>query len=444
MANEQVPNGQATNKQGMTNNLKTAPSTVFPDGFLWGVATAAHQVEGNNTNSDIWLLEHVEGSAYAEPSGDAINHYNRYPEDIALIASLGFTSYRFSLEWSRIEPAEGLFSQAALDHYRAVIDCCHAHDLKAIVTLHHFTSPIWLLARGGWESDETPRLFARYCSVVMNQLGDAIDICCTMNEPNLAWVLADAGFSVRDAELRAHDPMLQGCGRALGKDPRTLAQFQFAATPKAYEIKCAAHHAAVAVVHEKRPGLKVGWTLASSHIVAAPGGAERADRARAEINTRFFHEAAQDDFIGIQIYTRSWYGPEGPVGPPEGSELNQQGEEFYPEALEAVVREAWNEVHVPLLVTENGIPTEDDHQRVRYLERAVAGVARCLADDIPVLGYTCWSAFDNFEWVFGYRPRYGLIGVDRTTQRRAIKPSAIYLGAIARSNGADIDGKSIA
>lgn len=414
-------------------------TSVFPETFLWGVATAAHQVEGNNVNSDTWLFENVEDTAFMEPSGDAMDHYHRFPEDIALIASLGLTSYRLSVEWSRIEPSRGLFSKAELAHYREVLQCCCDNGLKTIVTLHHFTSPIWLLAQGGWESPETPSLFARYCARVVEEMGDLMDYACTMNEPNLAWLLADVGATSRNASDRAEDPMFRSVAKALGVEPASLAQFQFAATERAFDVKLAAHKAAVDAVHAIRPDLPAGWTLVGSPFKAAPGGEERAAAAREEICDRFYRASAGDDFVGIQTYSRSWYGADGPVDPPAGVELTQRDEEFYPEAIEESLRAAWDQSGTPLFVTENGIASEDDEQRERFLDRAVAGVGRCVRDGIPVLGYTCWSAFDNFEWVFGYGPKYGIISVDRETQRRTVKPSATHLGSIARCNGACVE-----
>src|SRR6266567_7814403 len=134
---------------------------TFPSTFLWGTATAAHQVEGGNVYNDNWVMEHVPGGSYVEPSGDACDHYHRYRDDIALLAELGFTLYRFSVEWSRIEPEEGEFSLAALDHYRRMLAACHEHGITPMVTFHHFTSPRWLAANGGWESPETPEVFPR-------------------------------------------------------------------------------------------------------------------------------------------------------------------------------------------------------------------------------------------------------------------------------------------
>ena len=165
----------------------------FPKGFIWGSATAAHQVEGNNTNNDIWLLEHVEHSMFKEPSLDTCDHFHRYPEDIKLLADLGFNSYRFSIEWARVEPEEGHFSAAAIDHYRRMLVVCHNHGIKPFVTFHHFSSPQWLIKAGGWESDDTPALFARYCGRLAADLGDLIAGGCTINEANIGRVLISSG-----------------------------------------------------------------------------------------------------------------------------------------------------------------------------------------------------------------------------------------------------------
>jgi beta-glucosidase len=189
----------------------------FPRGFLWGTATAAHQVEGNNVYNDNWLLEHVPGTIYAEPSGDACDHYHRYAEDIALLAELGFNMYRFSIEWARIEPEEGEFSRASLE-YRRMLATCHEHGLTPMVTFHHFTSPRWLIAAGGWEDEDTPDKFARYCEHATRHLGDLIGGACTLNEPNIALVCPEscrllAGGSpvaVRIRPPRSRQPVLLG------------------------------------------------------------------------------------------------------------------------------------------------------------------------------------------------------------------------------------------
>ena len=144
----------------------------LPKGFLIGAATAAHQVEGNNIHSDYWAQEHMEYTSFNEPSGAACDHYNRYEEDIRLMAEAGLNAYRFSIEWARIEPQPGVFDENEIAHYRKVLECCHANGVEPIVTMHHFTSPRWLIEQGGWEAEATVERFARYCRYVVEQLGD--------------------------------------------------------------------------------------------------------------------------------------------------------------------------------------------------------------------------------------------------------------------------------
>ena len=408
----------------------------FPRDFLWGVATAGHQVEGNNVNSDTWFLEHLPGTIFAEASGDAVDHYHRYREDIALIAGLGFTSYRFSVEWARIEPEEGHFSLAELDHYKRVLEACVEHGLTPVVTFHHFTSPRWLLQVGGWEGARTPELFARYCDRVMAHLGDLIGVACTLNEPNLPWLLESFGIGGEAPENRGSVPMWAAAAERLGVDASTVAPFQFCSTDAGFQVKLAAHRAATAAIKARRPDLPVGWTLANSDIQSIEGGEEIAARVRRDVNERFLEASRGDDFVGIQTYGRTVYGPDGHVPAPGGVPTNQMGEELYPEGLEATIREAHRVAGIPVIVTENGLATEDDAERVAYLKTAVDGVASCLADGIDVRGYIAWTAFDNFEWIFGYRPKFGLIAVDRSTQERTPKESARWQGSLAREHAA--------
>jgi beta-glucosidase len=167
----------------------------FPDGFLWGVATAAHQVEGNNVGCDAWLMEQLPGTVYREPSGDAADFYHRYPDDIAVIAALGLNAFRFGVEWARVEPENGQISVSQLDHYSRVVDTCLRHGIEPVVTLHHFTSPQWLIRHnGGWRSPDTAARFADYAATVMGRLGDRVRWVCTINEANTPVLLADNGL----------------------------------------------------------------------------------------------------------------------------------------------------------------------------------------------------------------------------------------------------------
>ena len=404
----------------------------FPEGFLWGAATAAHQVEGGNTNSDAWLLEHVDGTIYCEPSGDACDHYHRYREDIALLTELGFNAYRFSIEWARIEPEEGEFSLAQLDHYRRMLAACHEQGIKPVVTLHHFTSPRWIAGRGGWEALETAALFARYCERVAKHLGDLITTACTINELNLPILLQQSGFLHSDDAI-VGARFRSAAARAVGVEAEMFSSFPFCVRSRSGEVLLEAHRRGAQAL---RAGGKfgVGMTVAMVDLQAAPGAEELRDHAAAESYDAFLEAARADDFIGVQCYTRRRIGPGGPLPPEPGTEFTQMGYEFWPDAVEATVREANAKAQVPIILTESGIATDDDSRRIAYIDRVLKGIARCLRSGIDVRGYFYWSLLDNFEWLFGYGPKFGLIAVDRKTQRRSAKPSAEWLGHIARNN----------
>ncbi len=411
--------------------------TLFPEEFLWGTATAAHQVEGNNVNSDVWLLEHVPGTIFVEPSGDAIDHYHRFADDIALLAEMGFNMYRFSLAWSRIEPAEGEFSQAILDHYRRMLETCHAHGLLPMVTFHHFTSPRWLMTEGGWEAETTPARFARFCGKATEALGDLIGGAGTLNEANIGPLLMSTG-TLPTREQRVQAPWWQAAARAVNVAPEDFVPFVFATSDRAREVILEAHRQATEAIKAGPGEFPVGLSLAIQDIQAGPGGEATAERMQRAINDVFLEAVRDDDFVGVQSYSRQRFGPDGPLPPEEGVELTQMGYEFWPEALEAAIRHAVKIAEIPVIVTENGIGTEDDTRRIAYVRRALQGVERCLADGLDVRGYTYWSAFDNFEWMLGYEPTFGLIEVDRETQKRTPKPSAWWLGDVARANGLSV------
>ncbi len=406
--------------------------TQFPKNFLWGTATAAHQVEGNNINSDYWLLEHMQDGIFVEPSGDAIDHYHRYPQDIATLAELGFNAYRFSIEWARIEPEEGFISKAALDHYRRMLETCHQHGLTPMVTYHHFTSPRWLVSQGGWTHADTASKFARYCQIATHHLGDLMGAACTINEINIPTMVAEI-LAQRHQEQGAAD-MFERSAALFGVAPQNFAPFTFAGNPQGTEVLLKAHQESAAAIRAERGGLPVGVTIAMQDLQATEGGESRRDQLRHKLQDIWLEAARGDEFVGVQTYSRERVGPNGLLGPEEGVELTQMGYEFWPQALEATLRYAYQVANVNLMVTENGIGTQDDTRRVAYYQHALQGVANVLNDGLPVTGYFAWSAFDNYEWMMGYKPQFGIIQVDRTTQKRTIKPSARMLGDIARRN----------
>ena len=170
--------------------------------FLIGAATAAHQVEGNNIHSDFWVMENLKHSDFAEPSGLAVDHYNRYEEDIKLLADAGCSAYRFSIEWARIEPEEGRYDYREIEHYRKVIRCCRENGITPIVTLHHFSSPAWLIRKGGWTNERTVDSFAKYARYVATQLGDELEYVCTINEANMGFQLNKVMEDMKKASQR--------------------------------------------------------------------------------------------------------------------------------------------------------------------------------------------------------------------------------------------------
>jgi beta-glucosidase len=384
----------------------------FPDGFRWGTATAAHQIEGGNWNNDWWAWEHTEGSGCVEPSGDACDSWHRWADDVALVSSLGFDNYRFSVEWSRIEPEEGEWSAASVEQYRQRCEALLAAGVDPVVTFHHFTTPRWLAAKGGWTDPATADRFAAFCGRLAEALGPVMRRACTINEPNIVSTM----------------------GHLLGVFPPGVRDVE--TRRRVNDVFCDAHRKAVAAIRASAPDVPVGLTLSMSDYQAVDGGESRRDRIRRGMEDVFLDATAGDDFIGVQTYSRTRVGPGGTIGNEDGVEVLPMGYEFWPQSLAATLRRAWEYTggQIPLLVTENGIGTDDDEQRIRYVQAALDGVLDCIDEGIDVRGYTYWSLLDNFEWAFGYGPRFGLVSCDRTTFERTPKASARWLGGIARAN----------
>jgi len=383
----------------------------FPPGFLWGTATSSHQIEGGDTNNDWWDWEHNPDSGCVVSSGDACDSWHRWNEDVDLAADLGLGAYRFSLEWSRIEPAEGEFSIAALDHYRRQCAACHERGVSPVVTFHHFTTPRWLAARGGWEAPDAPECFARYVRRAVEHMGDLIGWACTINEPNVVAVL---GYTVG-----IYPP---GMKDEIGR--------HFAVN----EAMVRAHRLAVDALRSGPGTFPVGITLSMEELVAGEGGQGTRDAAEQILENSFLDATAGDDFVGVQCYERTVLGPTGPIEPPPGTRLTQMGYEFWPQVVEYTVRRTAAYTGLPVVVTENGLATEHDPERIEFIATALEGLHRCIADGIDVRGYFVWSLLDNFEWHLGFGPKLGLCAVDPVTFDRHPKPSAHWFGNVAKSN----------
>lgn len=411
---------------------RPAPGSAFPQGFLWGAATAGHQVEGNNTNSDTWFLEHVRPTAFAEPSGDACNSLALWPQDLDLVRDLGLNAYRFSIEWARIEPEPGEFSMAMLDHYRRMIEGCRERGLTPIVTFNHFTCPRWFAASGGWLNPKSPDLFARYCERAAKHLSAGIGYATTLNEPDIMRLLK--WFILPPQLMEMQRAMLGAAAQASGTGMFSAANAtNFEDLERQLPILLSAHERGRAAIKAARPDLPVGVSLAISDDQAV-GRKSRRDEKRAYVYGAWLEAAKKDDFIGVQNYDRSLVGESGVLPAPEGAPRNSMGAEIYPPSLGGAVRYAHSVTGRPVIVTEHGLGTPDDALRASFIPPALAGLKSAIDDGVPVRGYIHWSLLDNFEWVFGYGPKYGLYSVDRQTFRRTAKPSAAVYGAIARRN----------
>ncbi|MFM2288191.1 MAG: hypothetical protein RL684_1334 [Pseudomonadota bacterium] len=404
----------------------------FPKGFLWGAATAGHQVEGNNTHSDLWFLEHLKPTLFAEASGDADNSLELWPVDLDLAQSLNLNSYRFSLEWSRIEPEPGEFSRATLDHYLRIIEGCRARGLAPLVTFNHFTVPRWFAARGGWTNAEAPALFERYCERAARHLAGPISHATTLNEPDLLRMLE--WFGLPQAMLDGQRAMLDAAARTLGVAKFCSAN---AANREDFDAMQAGllegHRRGRLAIKGVRPDLPVGVSIAVTDDQAV-GEHSRRDEKRADVYGAWLAAVKNDDFVGVQNYERARIDEHGALPPPDGAQRNSMGSEIYPASLANAVKYVHEQTGRPILVTEHGLGTDDDTQRAAFIPAALAPLADVIDGGVPVLGYVHWSLMDNFEWIFGYKPHYGLCAVDRATFRRTPKPSAHVLAAIARAN----------
>ncbi|MBR1684472.1 MAG: family 1 glycosylhydrolase [Clostridia bacterium] len=417
--------------------------------FLLGAATAPYQVEGNNVNSDYWKMEHVKHSDFIEKSGEACDHYHRYKEDLALLAGSGCNAYRFGIEWARIEPEEGHIDRQALSHYRDVLLCCHSLGLTPVVTLHHFSSPTWLIGQGGWAKPYVVTAFARYARIVAEELGDLMTYVCTINEANMGFQLGKIAQDMMKSKGKKEGDVQVGTnsslslktillgmleqGRVFHVSPFAVNTFLKPRNQAAEKIVMAAHRAAKAEIRRVAPDLRIGLTLSLFDYQPLPGGEERAAQLWQEDFGFYLPFFRDDDFLGVQNYTRKIIDTKGAQEIAPDAALTQMGYETYPEALGHVLTKVAEDFHGDLIVTENGIATADDAARCVFIQKAIAGLRDAQSRGVSVRGYLHWSLLDNFEWQAGYAKTFGLIAVDRRTQTRYPKESLSTLGAFARA-----------
>ena len=413
----------------------------FPEGFFWGTAAAAHQVEGGNHANDWWAWEQTPGHIKnGDRSDPACDHYRRYLTDFDVLRDLHQNAHRLSLEWSRIEPAPGQFSRTSLRHYADVLQALRDRGIEPMVTLHHFTNPTWIADAGGWEAPETAERFASYAQRVTDALGQLARFWVTINEPT---VIAYQGY------VRGEWPPGK---RDLGAAARTLVTL------------LRGHWLAYERIKMRHPDLQLGF---AHHLRVFDPARPLApqDRVVAAAFNRIFNETIlqslrlgrlvfpltraghargptpSQDFFGLNYYTRELvkfnrrYGAELfgervlPVGAPR-SDLNW---ELYPVGLYRVLRSLQKE-RLPIYVTENGIADRDDARRPEFVLTHIASMLRAIDAGVPVRGYFHWTGFDNFEWAEGYSAKFGLIACDPVTQERRLRPSARIYAEICRTN----------
>jgi beta-glucosidase len=402
---------------------------ALPEGFLWGTASAAHQVEGDNRNCDWWEFEQQPGRiANGDSSAIACDHYHRYREDFALLRELNQNAHRLSIEWSRIEPSQGAFDTRQIRHYRDVLGDLREQAITPMVTLHHFTSPLWFTRQGGWTAAGSAQAFLAYVNRVVDELGDLVSIWCTINEPALyginGWLTGD------------FPPGRRGDIVALYRVGRNMHR---------------AHELAYIAIKRRWPDAPVGLSHHKFHFI--PASRKRMDRlaaatARFGVDRwatgpgRFSNVVdATSDYIGIAHYWGQMcaFDPSRPqdqfirrINVP-GAMVTDMGWSADPTWMRDVLNEVRG-LGKPVYITENGLATNDDALRQRYLTDIMANVQLAIEDGVDVRGYFHWTNMDNFEWARGYGPHFGLIAVDRKTLERTIKPSGRLYARMASSN----------
>lgn len=401
---------------------------------MWGAATSAHQVEGDNRRSDWWT--HEQAGRLPHRSGDACRHYEMYRADFDLAQSWGHTAHRFSIEWSRIEPREGEWDTAAMAHYRDVVAALRERGIEPIVTLHHFTNPAWFAERGGWLRSDSARLFGRYVEHVAGNLPD-VRYWITINEPT---VYAKYGF-------------VTGVWPPFRKDA-------WWAAARVLHALARAHVGAYRILHRQPRDIRIGFAHSAPWIEPCDSGCAR-DRRAATVRDFLLNRSfliliralglgrgLPLDFLGINYYARTIVrGGSGAAAlwgeeclsdhHPERMALSDTGWEIHPAGLEAVL-ERFSGLGVPLMVTENGVATRDEDIRRRFLRDHLGALGTSLDRGSDVIGYLYWSLMDNFEWALGRGPRFGLAEVDFETQRRIPRPAAEDFAAVCRSRRLDI------
>lgn len=385
------------------DRLSSTKSHSFPKGFFWGSATASYQVEGGILNTD-WAKAAQAGRVPV--CGKATDHYNRFESDFDIIQSLDQNAHRFSIEWARIEPEEGKFNQKEIEHYRAVLHSLKRRGIEPFVTLWHFTLPIWFEEKGGFMHPDSAKIFARYCSFVVKELGTDAQYWMTMNEP-LVW--ASGGYRT-------------------GKwPPFKVSLFQFLSV---LEKLVRAHKEAYTAMKKVAGDIEIGI---AKHNIFFSSNSNPLNRVAASVSTWFWNKRFlnkikhNQDFIGLNYYFYKKFGGNGKLP------KSDMGWDLFPDGLYHCLKQL-QVYQKPIYITENGIADAKDTQRAWFIEESVKNVARAVREGVLVKGYFYWSLLDNYEWSYGFTERFGLVEVNYDTLTRTVRPSALIYKRIIEEN----------
>ena len=423
----------------------------FPPDFKWGCATAAHQVEGNNTNNDWWAWEHVDGHIRGnQKSGLACNWWgDGFERDMEYAVHMHNNAHRLSIEWSRIEPKEGQWDSAAIDRYRAMLTLMREHGIEPMVTLHHFSNPLWASERGGWESPDIVPLFERYATKAVEALKDLCDLWVTINEPNgyaVGGYLRDVDPTSVAIAQNAMPPGKDGLGLALN----VVDHLMLGHAAAYHAIHRAQENARVGVAHHMRlfepyrsNSLLDRWVAGNRDRLFNQLILDAMLRGRLRFVKRVRSLRNTADFIGLNYYTREFTKFDrhslleaalghGVIRP--GTEMSDGNYgELYAQGLFRLLKRL-AQTGKPIYITENGLPDADDDQRPRFLITHLRAMWRAINENVPVMGYYHWTLTDNFEWAEGWNLRFGLIELNPQTQERQLRRSGELYGEICQRN----------
>jgi len=433
-----------------------ADKVYFPNNFMWGTATAAHQVEGNNTNNNWYNWEHQKDSNGSprihnkDKSGIAADHWNLYNNDIGLMNDLGVKYYRFSVEWSKIEPEKGVINKDALDHYRNVCTALIDSGLTPVVTLHHFTHPMWFENLGGFEKAENIKYFIQFSEIVFNRLSDIVPIWCTINEPA---VYVSQGYFNGVFPPGKRDPTLAGyvMKNLLNAHVRVYRHLKTLQNGDDVQIGLVKN---ITQFDPLRRWHVLDWYLSqklndvfnnNTINLLTTGQFDFYLPTMADIYFKNDNAINALDFIGLNYYSRMHV--KGHLSPtaPFTFELRPQDTQtdmpyaIYPEGFYRAVKNI-SKLNVPIIITENGIADDKDDRRKLFIERYLYALYKSMLDGYDVRGYFYWSLIDNFEWAEGYMMKFGLYEVDFITQERKLRPGSHAFSKIVNQPGADKRG----